>query len=188
MPEQSLHSTSELFVQLATGSQAALYRIMLIYEKMLLRRIEQILHNEELTKEVFADTIHALWVNKEEVAERNNPIAWMVVTARHKAINKIRDEKRKNTFPLELFSNIESSVRIEIELEKKELRKLIEIAEEKLSQQEKLVYTLRIKDGLSRKEIAQKLNVSENTVRNQVRSALINLRKNLSKMISTLFI
>jgi len=188
MHEDYKHENSELFTQVATGSEVALKKIVLIYEKMLLQRIDQIIKDPELTKEVFSDTIQALWIYRSEVAARQNPVAWLVITARHKAINKIRDEKRKNTFPLEEFPFIESSVKIEDEIEAKELISLIANAEEKLSPQEKLVYTLRIKHGLSRKEIAEQFNVSENTIKNQVRNAMINLRKHLSKMISTLLV
>lgn len=186
MPEHSTHNHIELFEQLAAGSQAALNKITLLYEKMLIERIEQIVHNKELSKEVLSDTIHALWVNKEEVAQKDNPVAWMVTTARHKAINKIRDEKRKQTSSIEQFLLNESPVSIEIEAEEKELKILVALAEEKLSPREKLVYRLYVNDGLSRKEIAEQFNVSENTVRNQLRNAMINLRKHLSKMINSI--
>lgn len=188
MPEHFKNNDTELFAQLAADSQPALHAIAMRYEKMLMLRIEQIVHNPEWAREVLSDTIHTLWINRKEVAEKINPVAWLVVTARHKAINMIRNEKRKRTSSIEQFPLIESTYRIEIEIEEKELKKLIDLAAEKLAPREKLVYTLSIKNGLSRKEIAMQLNVSENTVKNQLRNAMIHLRKQLSKLINSILV
>ena len=69
-----------------------------------------------------------------------------------------------------------------------EQQHLVDLAVEKLSHREKLVFTLSRKDGLNRKEIAQQLGVSENTVRNHLYNALINIRKHLSKMLKSMFV
>lgn len=187
MPPSEHANHLQLFQQLAEGSEQTLQQIALLYEQQLLLCITQIVQNEALSKEVFSDTIHALWINRKEIAQHANPVGWMILTARNKAINMIRNEKRKATDPLHLFPMIESAERIEAEMEAKELQRLIDIAIEKLPPREKLVYTLRIKNGLSRREIAEQIHTSEHTVKNQLLNAMKNIRKQLSKMMRSVF-
>lgn len=188
MPANAPGNHTKLFEELAAGSQAALQQVEMLYKNMLLQRIEQLVHNPELSKEILADTLHALWINRKEVVEKFNVVGWMIVTARNKAINAIRDEKQKETVSLEQFPFLETAEKIEAELEAKELEKMIELAVEKLAPREKLVFTLSRKRGLNRKEIAERFNVSENTVRNQLHNALVNIRKHLSKMMRSIFV
>jgi RNA polymerase sigma factor (sigma-70 family) len=188
MPPNEHENHLLLFQQLAAHSQEALQQIILLYEPMLLQKVDLILKNEALSKEVVADTMHALWINRQEIAKHPNPVAWMIVTARNSAMNMIRNEKRKAAASLDLFPALESTDNVEAAIEAKDLQRLIELAAEKLSPREKLVYTLRIKDGLDRKQIAEQLHVAENTVKNQLYNAMINIRKHLSKLLHSIFV
>lgn len=187
MPTNAPDNHKAIFEQLAAGSEPALHQIALLYEPVLLQQIKRIIKNEELSKEIFADTMHAVWINRMEVAVHPNPVGWMAVTARNKAINMVRDEKVKTTISLDLFPQLETADRIEAEIEAKELQRFIELAVEKLAPREKLVFTLSRKYGLNNKEIAERLTVSENTVRNQLYNALIRIRKYVSKLLHSIF-
>jgi RNA polymerase sigma-70 factor (ECF subfamily) len=188
MPEPSKHTAFDLFRKLGAGSGKALETIARLYKKELLSNIIPIVGNEELAKEVFSDMLQALWEHKKAVAKMDKPVGWMIVIARNKSINKIRDEKRKNTIPLEDDPGLESSIDIAAELEVRELRRYLQLAEEKLTPRQKLVYALSRKHGLNRKEIAKKCGLAENTVRNQLNSAIKSLRANLAKLMSPFFI
>ena len=69
---------------------------------------------------------------------------------------------------------------IEGEIDVKFTQSLIDQAVNLLPPKRKLVYLLSKKDGLSRKEIADKLHISENTVRNQLVEALQFIREYLN--------
>jgi len=186
MPPNEHDNHRLLFQQLAAGSETALEQIRLLYAEMLLLLIKPIVQNEEASKEVLADMLEAIWNNKEQLAQHPNPEGWMVVTARNKAINKFRKEKRNATDPLDLFPMLESSERIEAAMEVKDLQQCVDRAFEKLSPREKLVFTLRI-NGLNRKEIAEQLQASEHTVKNQLLNAMKKIREHLSKMLQAVF-
>lgn len=188
MPLNTPGNDTTPFQQLAAGSQASLQQIELLYKHMLLLHIQKIVKPEALAMEVYADTLHTLWICREEVAQHNNPVAWMMLTARNKAINMLRQEKRKQSFWIEYFPMLESDERIEAQLEEKDHQHLVDLAVEKLSPREKLVFTLNRIEGFNKKEIAEQLGVSENTVRNQLYNALINIRKHLSKMLKSMFV
>lgn len=187
MPLNEQENNKQLFQQLAAGSETALEQIRLRYEEMLWLQVKPIVQNDEASKEVVADILEAVWNNRELLAQHPNPEGWMVVTARNKAINKFRDEKRNATDPLDLFPMLESSERIEAAIEFKERYQMIDRAFEKLSPREKLVYTLRIKNGLTRKEIAEQLHASEHTVKNQLLNAMKKIREYISKISAVVF-
>lgn len=187
MPTNTPDNHKAIFEQLAAGSEPALQQIGLLYEQILLQQVKQFVKNEEVSKEIVADTMHALWINRTELAAHPNPVGWMVVTARNKAINTMRDKKIKTTISLDLFPALETADRIEAEMEAKELQRFIALAVEKLAPREKLVFILSRKHGLNKKEIAERLAVSENTVKNQLYNALVNIRKHLSKLMHSIF-
>jgi len=187
MPPNEHDNHRLLFQQLAAGSETALEQIRLLYAEMLLLLIKPIVQNEEASKEVLADMLQAIWNNREQLAQHPNPEGWMVVTARNKAINKFRKEKQNASDPLDLFPMLESNERIEAAMEAKELQQLIDQAIEKLSPREKMVYSLRIINGLNRKEIADQLQASENTVKNHLLNAMKKIREHLSKMLRSVF-
>ena len=155
---------------------------------MLLRHIQQFVQPEALAMEVYADTLHTLWVCREEVAKHKNPVGWMMLTARNKSLNMLRKEKGNKSFWIEYFPLLESDERIEAELELKDQLRLLDLAVQKLSPREKLVFTLNRKEGFNKKEIAEQLGVSENTVRNQLYNAFINIRKHLANMLKSVFV
>lgn len=187
MPTNAPSDHTLLFQQLAAGSQTALQQIALLYEPMLLQRVKQIVKSEELSKEIVSDSLHTLWICREEMAKHTNPVGWLMLTARNKAINMVRDEKVKTTISLDLFPEPATADRIEAEVEAKELQRFIELAVEKLAPREKLVFILSRKHGLNNKEIAKRLAVSENTVKNQLYNALIRIRKYVSKLLHSIF-
>lgn len=63
----------------------------------------------------------------------------------------------------------------------KQLQEKLQQAIDRLSPQQKLVYTLGRIEGLKHEEIAARLNLSLNTVRNHMTEALRNIRLNLGR-------
>lgn len=177
MPDYVDDNQSELFQQLATGSQLALQEIMQRNESLLLEVINRIVQNPDLAKEVCNHTFHTLWLNREEAVLKNKPIAWLLVTARNGAINKLRAEKIRMTYSLSELMDLPGASNPDFDLEVKEQIALIDKAVAMLNPAEKQVFILMDKNGFSRKEAAQQLNRSEFTVRNQLTNARRSLRK-----------
>ncbi len=188
MPRTSDDNGYVYFNQLAEGSEVALENIARHYKRELLYMINRIVQHDELSKEVFMDTLQALWEQRKAVAKMEKPVGWLLTIARYKAINKLRDEKVKTTVNVDELPLLKSSDDVAARLEEKELQKYTAMAEEKLSPRERKVYRLRIKQGLSYKAIASELSVSEHTIRNQLSHAMKNLRNELRKLMQSVFI
>ena len=176
------------FGKLGKGSEAALNDIARLYKKEILFAIKRIVQHDELAKEIFMDTLQTLWEQKKAVAKMEKPVGWLLTIARKKAINKIRDEKVRSTVNPGELPLLKSTDNIEAAMEERELQKYIAMAEEKLPPRQRKVYRLRIRNGLSYKEIAKECGVSEHTIRNQLSKAMKILRQEVSRLMHLILI
>lgn len=189
MPKPTNHTASKLFTQLGQDSPKALEAIIQAYKKILAHYIWRYVQNEELVKEVFQDTMQAVWIQRKEMAGKKDPVAWMIRIAHNKSLNKIRDERRTLTMPLENIPYpVTDAGNGEASLEEKELAGLFLAALKKLSPQERLIFTLSKTDGLDKKEIARICRVSENTVRNQLSSAVKKMHRFIGNLFNTILV
>jgi RNA polymerase sigma-70 factor (ECF subfamily) len=127
------------------------------------------------------DLFVKLWENREQLVITSNLQSYLFAVIRHRIIDKIR----KN-ITCEEYASIAQSLTainqrsIDKEVEARELEQSIEKSLAQLPARVKEIYKLSRDEGLSNNEIAGKLNLSEQTVKNQLSAALKHLRKSLS--------
>lgn len=182
------YNAIDLFEQLRLDSQVALTQIVLLYRQRLMAFILIYIPDQQAAKDIFNETMLALWNNRKKVAVFENPYSWLTNVAYNKSINAQRNKKTyqgmlKNST---IFQG--SFITNEERLEFKELTRLIEQAEKQLSPREKLVFDLYLDNGWSNRQIAQYCNVTENTSRNQLANAIRKIRKQLGNFLPRIFI
>ena len=112
MEEILTYDDFNLFRQLGTHSgtgmpaEAALSAIYKTFKTVLVLYIKNyIRRDEELIKDVIAETMLVLWTQREEAAGKEKPLSWLMTIAHHIAIDKVRAQKNiiqsrwKNIFP-----------------------------------------------------------------------------------------
>jgi RNA polymerase sigma-70 factor (ECF subfamily) len=181
MQKEGDHNDVDLFRQLETDTGQALEKIISLYKDDLLKFINRIVGDRQLANEICLDTLLALWMNHIEVAKMKGPRNYMYSIARNKAIDALRSESKMPVIPLEDDFSLASPEDIEKELIAKEQHRNLLLAGNELTPQEKKVYLLYYFQGWDKKRIAGELHVSENTVRNQLSSALKHLKAHLGK-------
>lgn len=181
------YNAADLFEQLQSNSQDALAGIVLLYRKRLMAYILIYIPDHQIATEIFNETMLLLWMHRHKVTAFNNPYAWLVSVAYHRALNKLRDEKSYNAMVERsaivkpIFTSIEARV------EYKELVALIDRAAQQLPAREKMVFDLFIQNGWSNVQIARYCGTSENTVRNQLNNAIKKIRKKLIGIMHGIF-
>jgi RNA polymerase sigma-70 factor (ECF subfamily) len=137
--------------------------------------------SEEIVQEVFI----TLWVKRELVARAKRPEGY-VFTILHNCIYfHFRKLARERQLKSKLVQE-ESENKIEELLNEKENKAILEKMINHLPPQQKLVYRLAKQEGLSRAEIAKELNISPNTVKSHLGSAIEYLRWYVKKSSSAL--
>lgn len=147
-----------------------------LYRKAIVR-----LGNVEDTKDVLQEIFISIWNNKEEIQIEDSLGPYIFTALKFAVIKKIdRDSKRGIVHPL----NIEDIEKVHLSNEEvihyKELEKLIHKEVEALPERMKQIYLLSRNAQLKNKEIALKLKISEQTVKNMLSTAIKKLRSKLS--------
>ncbi|RQO66428.1 RNA polymerase sigma-70 factor [Pedobacter sp. KBW06] len=145
---------------------------------------------EEITQEIFIK----LWQHKDSLPEVKNMDGYLYTIAKNHSLNFLRKAASDLKMTNELMRiAVVADFSMESELQVTEYKKLIGEAVESLSPQRKIVYQLSREQGLSYDEIAARLNLSKNTVKNHLLSSVELVRAYLhrngvdSTIISILF-
>lgn len=135
---------------------------------------------EEIVQDVFVN----LWKNKDSLHITVSLKAYLFLSVRNACLNKLKHIKIREQYKQfnqdklnNSFDDVQKSV------ESDETEQAIWKAIDKMPKERRKVFVLSRFDGLSYKEIAEKLNISTKTVENQISAALKFLRIELKKYI-----
>ena len=147
------------------------------------KRLKSIDLSKDITQEVFID----LWLRRGKV-EIENIQAYLLTAVRFQVLKLISLEKKNASF-IEPFENMAiSSFSADGEVIDKELAVLFESWLDTLPKKRKAIFVMHYIEKLSTKEIADRLNISQKTVQNQLGNAVQDLRLNITHyMFSLLF-
>lgn len=132
---------------------------------------------EEIVQEVFVK----IWEKRSGIEAERNFNAYILTITRNLILDRLKKANRDKAIQQRIYQNIQALQSVGInELIEKELHRLYEQAIDRLSSRKKEIYLLSREEELSYEEIAQKLGISINTVRNQISDALHSIREYLS--------
>jgi RNA polymerase sigma-70 factor, ECF subfamily len=146
-----------------------------LYQYLLL-----IFKNQLLVENIAQDIFVYLWENRKSLEIRSSLASYLFAAGRYKAINKLRDAKRHEIIGQKISESQDEMEKSPVTLlETKELEQIVEEAIGSLPERCQQIFRLSREEDLSYKEIASLLNISVNTVENQMSIALKKLRERL---------
>ena len=171
-----------LIAQLQLGSEAAFRKI---YEQLHLkvyRFIFALLKDSCQSEEILQETFVSLWLNREKLNVELPLYPYLYLTARRLTIDAFRKVNTEYQFKERLqFLQSESTNETEEQILMVDLQGLTKEAINLLPQQQRIIFQLSRMEHLSYDEIATQLNISRNTVRNHLVSALKTLKAHFIK-------
>lgn len=145
-------------------------------------------HSAETAEEITQDVFIRVWTNRESLNEIENMDAWLSTVTRNLCFNHLkklaRERKAKNIL---LKTQTETEDSVEQYLSYKEKASQVSEAIEQLSPQQRLIFRLNRDKGLKNEEIAHRLNLSPNTVKTHMVTALRKIRSFLESNAAHLF-
>jgi len=133
-----------------------------------------------------------IWSSRKLINSNRNFETYFFAIARNMVIDIMRKRLHKQKYLEELCSQLKEEGNDCLDahqiLQYSELEKKIYGIIERLPEQRKIIFKLNRIEGLTYKEIAKKLDISENTVDSQMRSALAFLRKEMELFLSILLL
>jgi len=180
MPSYNKISDDQLIILLKKDDRQAFTEIYNRYAKSLTGFAASKLYNLDDARDILHDMFVKLWENREQINIESNLQSYLFSIIRHRIIDKIRKNITREEYALITQSlTVVYHEAVDKQVEAKELQQAIEKSLDQMSPRVKEVYKLSREQGLSNPEIAEKLNLSEQTVKNQLSSALKHLRKSL---------
>jgi len=182
MKKQEQLSDQELIALLKQGNHDALAEIYQRYWAVLYIQARKMLQDEELARDIVQEVFIGLWSSLSVLNISSSLAAYLYASVRNKVLNSIRDNQVRSDYIglFALYLDDHRNTTIEL-LEEKELLQAIEEIIQKLPSKMREVFELSRKDHLSHKQIAERLSISEKTVKKQISNALGIMKDKLNK-------
>jgi len=179
---EKYHNDTLLIADLQQGSEEAFTYIYSTYKKQVFlyakRFVESVSDAEDLT----ADSFIKMWQRREQFDTSDTIAAFLHVTIRNSCYNFLRHagvKRDKEKELVQILQHEEQANHFEIENVRIELINLIYQEVEKLPAKMKEVFLLSYKEGLKPAQIAERLQLSVQTVKNQRVTAIRLLKEAL---------
>lgn len=185
----SLHinKDQDLLLRLRKGDEVAFELVFYRYKGKLYDFIRRSLPADEDVESLVQEVFTKLWINREQLDPDKSLNAFLYTLARNEMFGHLRKLLVRRKYLEELnFELYEQGNSTERQFEYNELRREISRLIDELPEKRREIFELSRNEGLSYKQIAQQLGISENTVDTQIRKALAFLKEQLKKRMSLL--
>lgn len=179
----------ELVNLLKEDDHAAYREIYHRYTGILISHAYSKLQNRDEAKDVVQEVFSSLWSKRSTIHFQLNISGYLYITLRNKIINILAHRRIQTDYKnsLQLYLN-QSHEGTDFLARSNQLRAIIEAEIAKMPVRMREVFELSRKSQLSHKEIAEKLGISEKTVKDHVKNALKTLRLKLGIINYLLFL
>ncbi|WP_316793338.1 RNA polymerase sigma-70 factor [Pedobacter frigoris] len=182
-------SDTELFRLLKSGDERAFTEIYKRYWSVLYLHARHMLHNRDSARDVVQEVFTAIWNKAADMELSVSLKAYLYRSIRNSVLNTIRKEKYESHYLEELGGFYEKGdFSTDSEVDFNELKRLIEQEVELLPDKMRQVFQLSRNEYLTHAEIAERLDISDLTVKKQINKAIHILRRKLDLPLSVLIV
>ncbi len=176
------YDDNELFLRIAAGDEAAFRVLFDLYKQRLFTFAWQLCHSAVEAEEVVQDIFLKLWEQRDKLSEVHSPRHYIYTMARNRTLDLLGKIARNEQMIREVWANITQPDNLtEQLLEAEESRKLIEAALSRLPEKKQHIFSLSRQEGLSHQEIASRMGLSVQTVKNIITEVLKHIHYYLSQ-------
>ena len=177
-----LINEAELFASLADGDEKAFEDIYRHYTKRLFPYVQKLVKTPELAEELIQDIFVQLWINRHIFSNVQHPTSYLFSIANRQALKYLKKVASDARILRSITDYAEPSRNeTEEQIILRESVEAIDMAVAQLPEQRRLIWKLSRDEGLSHDQIAERLSISKNTVKNQMVHALKHVRNFLDK-------
>lgn len=179
--DYELHTDQHLMQQLSQNDQAAFTAIYQRYWKILFREAMNVLRSQKEAEDCVQELFVSLW-NRRQTLSVSTLRAYLQTAIRYQCIDRIEKDMIRGGYLEDFTTYLEANQTmpsIEEELYARELAANIDQVMDKMPGKMREVFRLSRQEHLTHREIAGRLQISEETVKKQIYLALKILRSNL---------
>lgn len=185
---QDVLSDYELLALFKEGQKSAYEEIYRRYWGLLFNHARKMVQSDEDAKDLVQDVFSVFWLDGPTLELQTTLSAYLYSLVRYKVFNLIDRKKVRSNYLSSLEDYIKKNeYSAEYRVREKQMEELIEKEIATLPPKMREVFELSRKANLNYREIAEKLNISDNTVKKQMSNALKILRSRLGVIFDLFF-
>lgn len=185
-------SKEEVFIlkRMIEGDENAFKYFFDTYYDDLCNFVNCYIRDEALAEDIVQGIFIDLWERKDALQSDCSVKSYLYTASKNKSLNSIRNEKNKDRIHGLLFNQNEvfSQEKADSFLEFEELKEVVSAAVDGLPRQCKMIYQLSRNEGLTNKEIAERLDITVKTVENQMTIAIRKIKEFMHPYYEQIFI
>lgn len=184
IPQTSDVNDEILFVRMGRGEVEAFTTIYNKYHKLLYVLAYRYLMDKAMAEDAVQHVFTRFWEFRSELGVSISLKNYLITMTKNHILNVIRNENNAIVKNYEIAQNAPEYEDTLIEnLEKKELMSLFYEALDKLPPQKREICLMKVREELTNQEIADRMQLSVNTIKTHYSEALKLLRIHLGKML-----
>jgi RNA polymerase sigma-70 factor (family 1) len=177
----------ELLLRITEGEEKAFNELFSLYRDRSYSYLLRITKSKIISEEATLDLFMKIWTGRNMLPEIRDFDAFLFCVLHNSAIDYLRKAKRNRLQQIEIWADLESlstAPEADEKILHSEIEETIRRVMDRLSPQRRQAFYLSREEDLSYEQIARKMNLSRNTVRNHVSAALDFIRGNLDNGIN----
>lgn len=181
MTEALPHNEKELFHRIASGEEQAFTLLFLAYSKLLYPFVSDLLGSPTQAEEMIQQTFLNIWLKRDKLRDVDHPRAYIFRIAANECYMSLRKKILARNYLQQLPDNTISDDHPAAHFSLLEVKELIGEAITQLPPTQRQIFCLSREQQLSVKEIASQLELSPQTVKNNLTKALKQIRFHLEQ-------
>lgn len=173
----------ELLKKIAAGVTSAFEELMRRHEPRIFQFALKIVKSPELAQEISQDVFLKIWEKRTSLNTIETLPAWLFSLAKNQSLNTLKEIARRYTHEEKYAAAQDGVLDGEAEIQYNDLKKFAAVLIDQLSPQRKIIYRMKMEQGLTTDEIAAKMNLSPSTIRTQLAKSYQLLRANVSDQL-----
>ena len=144
------------------------------------------LKDQGIAEDIVHDIFALVWQRRHEI-NPNSVSAYLAASAKYAVLSHFRKLHSEKKYTSQLAHNIKFEPALDSQLHHKRILQMVQNEIEQLPERCRLIFKYSREKGMSNKEIAAALNISNKTVENQITKALHHLKASFRNVFSSFF-
>lgn len=161
-----------LIIELKRSNARAFELLYLRYSTRLYNYFIKTIHNSQEAEGLVQDVFMAIWENREKLDEDKSFCSFIFKIARNKVLNNIKKQLTQNVYRKYILDRGEDRNDLRMDIESNELMEIIRKSLDALPERTREIFFMNRDEGLTYKEIAERIHSTENIVDHEIRKAL----------------
>jgi RNA polymerase sigma-70 factor (ECF subfamily) len=182
MSDESNYEEHELVLRLIDGDEDAFCELYSAYKERLIYFALRFVKSKDYAEDIFQDVFAIIWKGRRFIDPDASFSSYLYTIVHHRVLNQLRDLDSESRLKESILAHaVDYDEGTQHRVITDDLKQLIQKAISQLTPSQRQVFEMSREANMSHKEIAERLNISVNTVQGHISSSLKVIRSYLLK-------